>query len=101
MAKPDMEVADTGLLKAARETLRRGKFMRQDSPEDHLVRFSIIERSGTSTVTVDPDWARAPSCSCYDHWQSMRYGPSPWCRHIVAVMAREEELRCQLIDLLL
>lgn len=52
MAKPDMEVADTGLLKAARETLRRGKFMRQDNPEDHRVRFSIVERSGTSTVTV-------------------------------------------------
>lgn len=101
MARPDMEIADSGLLKAARETLRRGKFIRQGTPEDRAVCFSIVERNGTSSVSVDRAWEQAPSCSCHDHWQNVRYGPGPWCRHVVAVMAREEELRCQLIDLLL
>jgi len=101
MAKADIGVADAAMLKSARETLRRGRFVRQDSPGERWVRVSIVERNGTSAVSVDRSWEQAPSCSCHDHWQNVRYGPGPWCRHVVAVMAREEELRCQLIDLLL
>jgi predicted nucleic acid-binding Zn finger protein len=101
LTKPDMQVADTGLLKAARETLRWGKFVRLDHAPDRLIRISIVERSGTSAVSVDREWVQAPACSCHDHWTNVRFGQGPWCRHVVAVMVREEELRCQLIDLLL
>jgi predicted nucleic acid-binding Zn finger protein len=99
--KLDIEAADTRILRAARETLRRGRFVPQDPAEGGSRRIAVIERGGTSYVSVDPAWVRSPTCTCYDHQMNARLGMQPWCRHIVAVLAKEEELRCQLIDMLL
>lgn len=98
---PDIEAADTRILRAARETLRRGRFVPQEPGEDGCVRIAVVERGGTSYVVADPAWIKTPTCTCYDHQMNARLGMAPWCRHIVAVLAKEEDLRCQLIDMLL
>jgi predicted nucleic acid-binding Zn finger protein len=100
-SKTDLEGADSRVLKSAREVLRRGHFVRHSPDSESRVRFSIVERGGTSTVTADPAWTRPPVCDCYDHRTNARFRSGEWCRHIVAVLAKEEDLRCQLIDLLL
>ena len=99
--KTDMQAADSRALKSAREVLRRGKFVKHPVGEDGLVRVAIVERTGTATVTADPAWVKPPACTCNDYWGNVRFGTENWCRHVVAVLAKEEELRCQLIDLLL
>lgn len=99
--KTDMEAADGRLLKAAREVLRRARLVRHPAGPDGLVRVAVVERSGTSTVTADPAWVKAPECTCHDYWMNARFGNGQWCRHAIAVLVAEEDLRCQLIDALL
>jgi len=125
-----MDAVDSQLLERARGTLRHSRFVRHDGAgggdsgaarggdaagggEDaganagagpitgRLVSFSVIERTDKNTVTADLDWGQAPTCTCTSYWTEVRLGRGPWCRHVVAVLVKEEELRCQLIDLLL
>jgi len=125
-----MEAVDSQLLERARGTLRHSRFVRHDGAGDsgaagggdaagggaaggagdgavatdktgRLVSFSVIERTDKNTVTADLDWGQAPTCTCTSYWTEVRLGRGPWCRHVVAVLVKEEELRCQLIDLLL
>lgn len=124
MARRDMDAVDSQLLERARGTLRHSRFVRHDGAGDsgaagvgdaagggaaagaghktgRLVSFSVIERTDKNTVTADLDWGLAPTCTCTSYWTEVRLGRGPWCRHVVAVLVKEEELRCQLIDLLL
>lgn len=128
MARRDMEAVDSQLLERARGMLRHSRFVRHDGAGDsgaagrgdaagggdtagadagagpitgRLVSFSVIEKTDKNTVTADLDWGQAPTCTCTSYWTEVRLGRGPWCRHVVAVLVKEEELRCQLIDLLL
>ena len=101
MSKPTIEAVDSKLFDQARETLKRAQFVTRAGDGGGTVEVTVIERSGTWTVTADREWVLEPTCTCHDFWARARWGYGPWCRHVVAVLVRQEELRCQLLDLLM
>ena len=61
-----------------------------------LRRFQLSNgRSTPSLVIADATWEAPPICTCPDVKRSA------WCKHIIAVLYRESELRGQLLDLFL
>ena len=60
-------------------------------------RFRVTGGSAPYTVVVDPGWGEVPRCTC----PYASHGDSWWCKHALAVLLREDELRCQLLDILL
>lgn len=58
----------------------------------------VLGGSAPYRVTAHPEWAQAPTCSCPDFAQR---GERLYCKHIVAVLMRDERLRCQLLEMFL
>ena len=59
--------------------------------------FEVEGGSRPYQVTVHPEWAAPPSCDCPDATNRQ----SPWCKHSLAVLMSKDDLRCQLLDLLM
>ena len=102
-AKLDMRPGETQVLRAAREVLRRGRIEAVDPGQKGVKGFRVIEKGSQAveTVRADPLWVKRPTCSCMAQFMNDQYRGHELCRHIVAVLVKEEDLRCQLLDLLL
>ena len=70
---------------------------------DLLIRVEKGPRSRSRyVVTVDPLWGRPASCTCPDASERLAdIGDGALCKHAVAVLLSRDDLRHQLIDLLL
>ena len=49
-------------------------------------------------VTVDPTWADGPECTCPDPEGDWNQG---YCKHIIAVLLSRDDVRCQLLEILI
>lgn len=101
-AKVDIRPGETKALRAAREVLRRGHIEAQKPAPDGVKKFCVTDRGGKmETVTADPAWVKRPTCTCMQQYVNNQFKGTDLCPHIVAVLVREEDLRCQLLDVLL
>ena len=96
----DLRARDQRFGRAARKVLR-GYTIESTGEEGGQVHFEISGGDADYTVAVWKDWSGPPSCSCPDAAHRARDQNGGFCKHIIAVVMQEEELQCQLLDLLL
>ena len=75
-----------------------GKMVRVN-PE--VERFQVSGGSQTYEVIVHNDWSQTATCTCPDfrrHWPAKQ---DLFCKHILAVLMKHEDVRHQLLDALL
>jgi uncharacterized Zn finger protein len=83
------------------QRLMRGVFTVRDGYTFELVDEHTMRVQGGQQpyeVTVHPEWAFSPTCTCPDF---VGRGERLYCKHIVAVLSRDERLRCQLLEMFL
>ena len=88
----------SGLLRRARSLARRSPLRRTDSER---LRQAEIRPDGPRPgwrVLLSTDWSAGPLCSCAGDVEPPTGRP---CEHAVAACLLYEDLRCQLLDLLL
>lgn len=96
----DVRARDQRILRAARQVLK--DYTIQPTVESELqAHFELSGGDSDYTVSVWKDWSGPPSCSCPDAAHRARDQTGGFCKHIIAVVMKEEELQCQLLDLLL
>jgi hypothetical protein len=96
---PPVSIAgrDVRILRAAREVLARYSF-HPVSAEGPRRRIEV--RGGVSpyVVTVHDAWGEEPHCTCPDAARQSGHG---YCKHLIAVLLRDDVARCQLLELFL
>lgn len=68
--------------------------------QGEVARFTVAGGRRPYQVTVRTDWALVPICTCPDASEGAR-AAGVYCKHAIAVLLGEPDLRCQLLDLLL
>ena len=99
------------LTRAAEQVLKRYRIERQRRArvENHEVKwlgtelehFQVLGGSHDYQVVVHNDWSQTATCTCPDfqrHWPAKQ---DLFCKHILAVLIRHEDVRHQLLDALL
>jgi hypothetical protein len=105
---------DRRLLRVAESVLVRYRFTRRpeaaagvhrdaggaerDRDAGDVIRFDVTGGTQPYVVTLSRSWAKAPSCTCPD---ANRDGVGGYCKHTMALMLREPEFQCQLLELFL
>lgn len=103
MTAVDPYLRATRLSRGARDVLKHYALTRAQAPASDrtLVRVGVTKSRKTRYVVIlRSDWSAPPSCDCPDHEQRSRELRG-FCKHVVAVCLTYEDLRCQLLDLLL
>lgn len=101
-APVDREARDRRMLRAARQVLKAYSLERApidpDSPQ--LARVAVVMKRRSYEVVLHTDWSAPPTCSCPDatHGAAATGG---FCKHSIAACLRWDDLRCQLLDLLI
>ncbi len=94
----NLKARDDRFFRAAESVLKKYKITRRKQSEDGLVVFDISGGTQDYVVKVDPEWRSAPSCTCPDAAQRAKEDVRGYCKHIIAVLLRHEEFRCQLLE---
>lgn len=81
------------ILRADDQVLKRYRLERRD--EGDLAHFAVTGGSAPYTLTLSKSWAADPECSCPD---GQNRGVRGYCKHAMAAMLREPDLRCQLLE---
>ena len=95
----DLPGRDQRFLRAARDVLTGYDITRKDG-DDGFVEIQVKKGRRAYTVTARPDWATPPMCSCPDAKNTARRLTGGFCKHAMAVCITYDDLRCQLLDLL-
>ena len=99
----ELGARDRRFLRAASEVLKTYTLDREapdpDDPEACVVRVCGKRRS--YTLTFRTDWSSPPSCSCPDARQGGADKAGGFCKHAIAAALQWDDLRCQLLDLLI
>ena len=88
---------DVRILRAAHELLGHYDF-HPLSAEGPLRRIEVRGGSAPWVVTVHDAWGDAPRCTCPD---AAHIGGGGYCKHVIAVLLRDDVVRCQLLELFL
>jgi hypothetical protein len=98
MASMNVAARDVRVLRAARDVLTKYRITRRSvAGADPNLRVFNVEGGGAPyIVSVDVDWQQAPTCTCPDHRRS-----GGFCKHAIGVLLKDDELRCQLLELFL
>jgi uncharacterized Zn finger protein len=96
-----LEARDARFLRAAQQVLKEYTIARQRRAGGGPVVFEITGGEAPYTVTVHPEWAAPPTCSCPDAQRRAKSQNAGYCKHIIAVLLSNEELKCQLLELFL
>lgn len=91
---------DTHLQRRDQRMLRGALTVQHAYTFEALDEQTVRVLGGTTpyTVLAHPQWDTAPTCTCPDFAQR---GDRVYCKHIVAVLLRDERLRCQLLEMFL
>jgi len=98
---------DARVLRAVREVIKRYEITEQpaaadsDAPAASRRCFSLVGGTRTWQVEVDPAWSAPPRCSCPDARRVVDANGATFCKHAIAVLLSHDDLRHQLIDLLI
>jgi hypothetical protein len=95
----DLPGRDQRFLRAARDILTTYDMARNDA-SDGFVEVSVQKGRRRYTVTARPDWSTPPKCTCPDATTGARRLTGGFCKHAMAVCITYDDLRCQLLDLL-
>mgnify|MGYP002725773276 CR=1 FL=1 len=95
----DVKARDQRFLRAAHEVLARYRIEARGEADGMLL-FELEGGSEPYQVRVARDWSSGPSCSCPDaeHRKDVTGG---YCKHVIAVLLKHEELKYQLLDVML
>ncbi len=96
-----LEARDARFLRAAQQVLKEYTIARQRRSGSDAVRFEVTGGGGPYTVTVHPEWAAPPECTCPDAQRRARTQNAGYCKHLIAVLLSNEDLKCQLLELFL
>lgn len=91
-----VSVRDARFLRAATQVLKRYQIRREDS--GGVVTGHMSGGAQPYQVRVQRDWSALPHCSCPD---AARTETGGFCKHVVAFLLREDDLRFQLLDALI
>jgi hypothetical protein len=91
----DLAARDARLMRGARDVLKKYGLQRTD----HEGRVDIAVTRGRSAWTVRAwiDWSMPPVCDCPD---AVSTRENTVCKHVVACCLGFDDLRCQLLDIL-
>ena len=96
----DISARDARFFRAAKDVLKRYKIEQVDPEGEHLC-FEVVGGSNPYLVKVQPEWKRAPSCTCPDAAFRANRQAGGYCKHIIAVLLSNEDLQYQLLDVFL
>ena len=96
----DLPGRDQRFLRAAKDVLT-GYDMTRKAVDGGFVEVEVRRGRRTYTVTARPDWATPPTCTCPDANNGARRLTGGFCKHAMAVSITYDDLRCQLLDLLI
>jgi len=95
----DIRARDQRFLRAAHDVIKRYRI--EAKGQDGGARVYALQ-GGTEPyeVRVFEDWSGPPSCTCPDaeHRKDVTGG---YCKHVIAVLLKHEELKYQLLDVML
>ena len=95
----DLVARDNRFFRAANKVL--GTYDIQRCEEDGAACFVLSGGSDDYRVEVSQTWAHPPRCTCPD----ARFGAAEecagYCKHVIAVLLSSEDLRYQLLEILL
>ena len=95
----DLPGRDQRFLRASQDVLANYEMARTDH-DDGFVTIEVKQGRRKYTVTARPDWASPPTCTCPDANKAARRLTGGFCKHAIAVCITYDDLRCQLLDLL-
>ena len=95
----DLPGRDQRFLRASRDVLANYT-MTRSAIDEGFVAVEVSRGERSYVVTARPDWATPPSCTCPDANKSARRLTGGFCKHAIAVCITYDDLRCQLLDLL-
>ncbi len=96
----DLVARDNRFFRAAKEVLGTYDIGRSEE-EPGTVCFRVKNGSSDYCVEVSRVWAHPPRCSCPDAQYAAAEDCAGYCKHVIAVLLDNEDLRFQLLDLLL
>lgn len=98
----ELKARDQRFLRAAGDVLKRYRMKRcETSTPDEPVCVEVKGGDEDYVVTVNPNWAWSPACTCPDARRLARQQNAGYCKHIIAVLLQEKDLQHQLLELLL
>lgn len=96
VANTDLLQRDARIVRAAYEVLQNYRFEREN--HEGAVQVSVFGGTLPWVVEASLTWEYSPRCCCPDGGRGANFG---YCKHVIAVLMREPDLRPQLLDLFL
>jgi hypothetical protein len=97
--KIDIRARDQRFLRAATNVLQNYALDRSDDGD--LVRIKVTGGKQPYQLEISKAWNFAPGCSCPDASHRAQEQTAGFCKHIIAALIINEDLRCQLLDVIL
>ena len=94
----NLKARDDRFFRAAESVLKNYRITRRHGLEDGFVVFDITGGTRNYVVKVHPEWRANPQCSCPDAEQRAKENTRGYCKHIIGVLLKNEEFRCQLLE---
>lgn len=92
---------DMRMIRAARDVSTRYSISRQPGLTNSKAWFDIRGGLKPYIVGIHPDWKERPTCTCPDAEKRALTRNGGFCKHIIAVLLKEQEFKCQLLELFL
>lgn len=97
----DIYARDLRMIRAAGDVAKKYGIGRQAGIVKGRTCFDISGGQKPYVVGIDADWKERPSCTCPDAEKRALNQNGGFCKHIIAVLLKEKEFRCQLLELFL
>lgn len=93
---------DLRMVRGSKDVLKNYRIERDPEGESTSeIVFTVSGGQKPYRVCIDPEWQKAPGCTCPDAEKRALELNGGFCKHIIAVLLKEEEFRCQLLDIIL
>lgn len=93
-----LKARDDRFFRAAYTVLGRYRITKRPEPEEGFAVYDIRGGSSDYVVRIHPEWRTPPQCSCPDAQKRARENARGYCKHIIAVLLRDREFSCQLLE---
>ncbi len=97
----DLYARDMRMVRAAGDVTKKYSISRSNNAESNKVWFEIKGGTKPYVVGIHPEWKDRPNCSCPDAAQRALTQNGGFCKHIIAVLLKEQDFKCQLLELFL
>ena len=94
----DIKARDDRFFRAAESVLKKYKITRRPALEEGFVVFDVTGGTSDYVVRIHPEWRENPRCSCPDAENRAKENARGYCKHIIAVLLKNAEFKCQLLE---